>query len=76
MKRTCCIWLFILLGLRAWAQNPISPVGVYIADPTARVGQDGKLYIYGSLDVSPAYFCSPDYHVLSSADLKTWTLHP
>ena len=32
------------------AQNPIVPAGVYIADPTARVWEDGKLYIYGSLD--------------------------
>lgn len=76
MKKLSSILLFLLLGIWAGAQNPISPVGVYIADPTARVGKDGKLYVYGSLDVSPEYYCSPDYHVLSSADLKTWTLHP
>ena len=57
------------------AQNPISPMGVYIADPSSRVGLDGKLYIYGSLDVQPGRYCSRDYHVLSSADLKDWTLH-
>lgn len=58
------------------AQNPISPMGGYIADPTARVDRNGRLYIYGSLDESPEYYCSKDYHVLSSADLKRWTLHP
>ena len=56
--------------------NPISPMGVYIADPTARVWEDGKLYIYGSRDESPNYYCSKNYHVMSTADLKSWTLHP
>jgi hypothetical protein len=56
------------------AQNPISPQGVYIADPTARVDSDGRLYIYGSLDESPDYYCSQRYHVLSSSDLRQWTL--
>ena len=56
--------------------NPISPMGVYIADPTARVWEDGKLYIYGSRDESPKYYCSKNYHVMSTTDLKSWTLHP
>ena len=56
--------------------NPISPMGVYIADPTARVWEDGKLYIYGSRDESPEYYCSKSYHVMSTSDLKNWTLHP
>ena len=60
----------------AWAQNPISPMGVYIADPTARVDPDGKLYVYGSLDTEPGSYCSKDYHILSTSDAKTWTLHP
>jgi hypothetical protein len=55
--------------------NPISPMGVYIADPTARVWEDGKMYIYGSRDESLDYYCSKIYHVLSSSDLKTWELH-
>lgn len=58
------------------AQNPISPQGVYIADPSARTAPDGRLYIYGSLDESPRYYCSKSYHVLSSGDLLSWTLHP
>lgn len=67
--------LCILAFIHVLAQNPISPMGVYIADPSSRV-VDGQLYIYGSLDVSPAYYCSTDYHVLSSPDLRNWTLHP
>ena len=55
--------------------NPISPMGVYIADPTARVWEDGKVYIYGSRDESPEYYCSKKYNVLTSSDMKTWELH-
>ena len=69
---------YIVTGLTALsvsAQNPISPQGVYIADPTARIDSDGRLYIYGSLDESPDYYCSQRYHVLSSSDLRQWTLH-
>jgi len=66
----------LLLVCAAAAQNPISPMGVYIADPTSRVAADGRMYIYGSLDESPEYYCSKDYHVLSSANLRDWTLHP
>ena len=57
------------------AQNPISPMGVYIADPTARVMPDGKLYIYGSLDMVQKSYCSSNYHVMSTDDLCNWQLH-
>lgn len=56
------------------AQNPISPMGVYIPDPSARVFEDGRMYIYGSLDVTDDDYCSDHYHVLSSDDLCHWTL--
>ena len=57
-----------------FGQNPITPAGVYIADPSAHVWPDGKLYIYGSLDESPQYYCSWKHHVLVTEDLKTWKL--
>ena len=69
--------LFLLSAfftLSLLAQNPISPEGVYIADPTARVDRDGKMYVYGSLDVNPDHYCSDHYHVLYSKDLGNWTL--
>ena len=56
------------------AQNPICPIGTYIADPTARVWQDGKLYIYGSTDESPAYYCSYRHDVMFTSDLVNWTM--
>lgn len=52
LKRIVCI-IIGLIALSVSAQNPISPQGVYIADPTARVDSDGRLYVYGSLDESP-----------------------
>ncbi len=57
-----------------FSQNPISPPGVYIADPSAHVWKDGKLYVYGSLDESCDYYCSWIHHVMVTEDLKTWKI--
>ena len=70
--RTLIVALTVCAG--ANAQNPISPYGVYIPDPSARVF-NGKMYIYGSLDVSTNEYCSKRYHVLESGNLKDWTLY-
>lgn len=67
------IALSIIPGI-IFAQNPIVPPGVYIADPSAHVW-NGKLYVYGSRDESPDYYCSWNYHVLSTSDMKNWTIH-
>ena len=56
------------------SQNPIVPAGIYIADPSAHVWKDGKMYIYGSNDESRDHWCSHIHHVLSSADLLHWEL--
>ena len=56
----------------ATGQNPIARPGVYIADPSARVWDDGNLYVYGSLDESTSHYCSERYHVLSTSDLMSW----
>ena len=74
--KTSLVITALALTIPAMGQNPICPMGVYIADPSARVDLDGSMYIYGSLDAIPWNFCSKDYHVLSSRDLKNWTLHP
>ena len=65
----------MLACIPALAQNPIVPPGLYMADPTARVWEDGKLYIYASVDESVDYYCSYNYHVLSTDDLVNWSLH-
>jgi arabinoxylan arabinofuranohydrolase len=68
------ILVLVLIVMCSKAQNPISPPGVYIADPTARVWNDGKLYIYGSADESCAYYCSHRYHALVTDDMLNWRL--
>ncbi len=71
--------IMVLVGLFFWhiatGQNPIVPPGIYIADPSAHQWKDGKMYVYGSRDESAKYYCSWRYDVLSSADLKSWTIH-
>jgi len=64
-----------VLSAGLYSQNPITPAGLYIADPSAHVWPDGKLYIYGSLDETSQYYCSWKHHVLVTEDLKSWTLH-
>ena len=64
----------LLTGTFLNAQNPVSPPGIFIADPTARVWDDGKLYIYGSLDMSCDHYCSHTHHVLFTEDLANWQL--
>ncbi len=56
------------------AQNPIVPAGFFNSDPSAHVWKDGKLYVYGSTDDNPINYCSDHHDVLSTTDLKTWTI--
>ena len=75
LKRPFAAGICLLITHAIFAQNPIVPPGVYIADPSARVWEDGKLYVYGSVDESTDYYCSWTYHVLSSSDLRGWSIH-
>lgn len=68
--------LIFLLNGNIFPQNPIVPPGIYIADPTARVWDDEKIYVYGSCDESPNYYCSWHYDILASDDMKKWKLYP
>jgi len=60
----------------AFGQNPIVPPGTYLADPSAHVWADGRLYVYCSRDESPGVYCSGDQAALSSDDLISWDLAP
>jgi len=56
--------------------NPILPVQHFVPDAEARQWADGRMYIYGSYDISgDTDYCSYEYRVFSSADLVTWTDH-
>ncbi|MDX2429788.1 MAG: family 43 glycosylhydrolase [Bacteroides sp.] len=75
MNKTGFLLSLICLPISMLGQNPIVPPGFYMADPTAKVWDDGRLYIYGSVDESEEYYCSYKYHVLSTENLASWTLH-
>lgn len=72
----CVILLSIFWSPLTMSQNPICPSGLNIADPTARIWKDGKLYLYGSRDESLDYYCSYDYWVLSTSDMVNWEYTP
>ncbi len=55
--------------------NPILPVQIHVPDSEAHVMPDGKLYIYGSFDDDEELYCSSRYHVVSTPDMKHWTVH-
>jgi hypothetical protein len=74
MKHIFSCLVLLLCDIVAFGQNPIVPPGVFIADPSAHVWKDGKLYVYGSRDESSKYWCSWSYRVLSTDDLKSWQL--
>lgn len=75
MKRILILVSFCLcLSTGINAQNPISPAGVFIPDPSAKLGPDGKMYVYGSLDIENGRYCSDSYHLLSSSDMVHWDL--
>jgi len=76
MNRLVISLFFILFALNTSGQNPIVPPGVYIADPSAHVWNDGKMYVYGSSDESTNYYCSYRHDVLVSDDLFQWELVP
>lgn len=69
--------LTAVAGATAAGQNPIVPQGMYMADPSAHQWKKGgPVYIYGSRDEALDYYCSYDYDVWSSDDMKTFKLHP
>lgn len=75
MKILVPFLFFLQLVSLASGQNPIGPPGVYLADPSARVWNDGKLYLFGSLDETCQYYCSHRYNVLSTSDMVNWEVH-
>lgn len=57
------------------SRNPLLPPDVFVPDVEAHVMPDGKLYLYGSYDMFDDQYCSGEYHVVSTKDLKHWTVH-
>ncbi len=74
MKHYAIFSIWFLVVLDCYAQNPIVPPGVYMADPSAHVWADGKLYVYGSRDETPEHYCSWRHDILVTDNLKDWVL--
>lgn len=57
-------------------QNPFIR-HMYTADPSARVWEDGRLYVYASHDIAPPRGCDlmDQYHVFSTDDMINWVDH-
>lgn len=56
--------------------NPVLPREHFVPDSEARVMPDGRLYVYGSYDLSGNMsYCSDVLHVFSSDDLIRWVDH-
>lgn len=73
MTKTISTFVFcVIFVVVAVAQNPFLPIGTYVADPSVKVWDDGRLYIYGSRDESTEYWCSYDHYVLSTSDMIHW----
>ena len=56
--------------------NPILDLKEYIPDVEAHVFSDGRLYLYGSMDICGRdEWCSRKYKVFSTDDMVHWTDH-
>ncbi|MBU2950882.1 family 43 glycosylhydrolase [Tamlana agarivorans] len=72
--------LVLLPVLQVQSQNRRSnPIvsHMFTADATARVWDDGRLYLYPSTDVAPSrgYQTMDGYHIFSTDDMITWKDH-
>ena len=57
------------------SRNPVLPLEHHFPDSEAHVFSDGRLYLYGSYDAYDTAYCSDILRVVSTADMKTWTIH-
>lgn len=56
--------------------NPLLPDNCFVPDAEARVMPDGRLYLYGSWDISGRNkYCSHELHCFSTDDMENWTDH-
>lgn len=73
----CLLGMTLFFATHLQAQDNPFIKHMYTADPSARVWADGRLYVYASHDIAPPQGCDlmDQYHVFSTADMKTWTDH-
>lgn len=66
--------LILSINISFAQQNPFI-TSMYLADPSAHVWNDGRLYVYPSHDIDPPQGCDlmDKYHVFSTDDMIHWT---
>ncbi|HML65425.1 MAG TPA: family 43 glycosylhydrolase [Dysgonomonas sp.] len=74
---TVYIAVFSLLSCNSYSQKNPFIKHMYTADPSARVWNDGRLYVYASHDIAPPQGCDlmDQYHVFSTDDMVNWVDH-
>ena len=56
--------------------NPLLPLEHHVPDAEPHVMPDGRLYIYGSYDLSgDQFYCSKVYHGFSTDNMQDWQHH-
>lgn len=67
--------LFVEFDSPMFQSDSIGPL--YTADASAHVWKNGRLYVYTSHDMEPAWGCDrmDRYHVFSTDDMVNWTDH-
>ena len=56
--------------------NPLLPDNCFVPDAEARVMSDGRIYLYGSWDISGRDdYCSHELHCFSTDDMNDWEDH-
>ncbi|MDR2462643.1 MAG: family 43 glycosylhydrolase [Verrucomicrobiales bacterium] len=77
--KTVSLFLAVLTVSAAAARAAGNPfiTSIFTADPSARVWEDGRLYVYASHDIDPPRGCDlmDRYHVFSTDDMAHWTDH-
>ena len=76
MKTKLILALLFAGATCLFSRNPIGLALTFPADPSAKLGADGRLYVYCSLDIATNYYCSQTNVVLSTGDMRTWQWHP
>ena len=80
MKNTIIFLFFALLGISGYAQNPFLPPYAFIPDGEPhifKVGNEERLFIYGSRDETTISYCGTGHDLWSASvnDLTKWSFH-
>lgn len=57
----------------SFGRNPVLPPDVCVPDGEAHVFGN-RLYVYGSYDTNSKEYCSEEYHVAFTDDMRTWSV--